>query len=174
MIKDGKVVQLAYSLTNSDGEVLDQATQKDPFVYLHGAQQIVPGLEEALEGLDVGAKKKVTVSPEQGYGEIDPQLKLEVARTQFPKDAQLEVGLQFETQTPDGHEIVFTVEELGLEKVKIDGNHPLAGETLHFDVEVLAMRDATEDEKEHGHAHDGDGTHGHGHGHDDSGSGLIH
>jgi FKBP-type peptidyl-prolyl cis-trans isomerase SlyD len=161
MIKNGKVVDLAYSLKNAEGEVLDKADQADPFTYLHGASQIVPGLESALEGLKVGDKKDVTVSPADGYGEINPELKLTVKRDQFPKDAQIEEGMQFETQTPDGQGIVFTIEAIEGDQVSIDGNHPLAGQSLHFAVEVLSMRDATEEEVSHGHAHGPDGHHHH-------------
>ena len=163
MIKNGKVVNLAYTLKNDGGEVLDQADSKDPFTYLHGGSQIVPGLESALEGLNVGDKKKVTVKPEDGYGEINEELKLSVARSQFPKEMEVEEGMQFETSSPDGAGMVFTVEEIQGDKVMIDGNHPLAGETLHFDVEVLEVRDATAEEVEHGHAHGEDDDHGHGH-----------
>lgn len=159
MIQNGKVVDLAYSLTNTAGEVLDQADARDPFSYLHGSGQIVPGLESALEGLKAGDKKKVSVEPAEGYGEVNPELKLTVNLSQFPKGAKLEVGMQFETQTPDGHGVVFTVEALEADKVKIDGNHPLAGQVLHFDVEVLKVRDATNEELDHGHAHGGDGHH---------------
>jgi FKBP-type peptidyl-prolyl cis-trans isomerase SlyD len=159
MIANGKVVNLKYTLTNSEGEVLDQADANSPFAYMHGSSQIIPGLEGALEGLKPGDKKKVTVQPAEGYGEIDPNLKLTVKRTQFPQDAELEEGMQFETHTPDGHSIVFTVEAVEGDEVTIDGNHPLAGETLTFDVEVLNVRDATKEEMEHGHAHDGDGHH---------------
>jgi len=159
MIQNGKVVDLAYSLTNTAGEVLDRADARDPFTYLHGSGQIVPGLESALEGLKAGDKKKVSVEPAEGYGEMNPELKLTVSRSQFPKEANLEVGMQFETQTPDGHGVVFTVEALEADKVKIDGNHPLAGQVLHFDVEVLKVREATEEELDHGHAHGGDGHH---------------
>jgi FKBP-type peptidyl-prolyl cis-trans isomerase SlyD len=160
MIKNGKVVNLAYSLKNSDGDLLDRADSKEPFTYLHGASQIVPGLETALEGLKTGDKKQVTVQPEQGYGEVNQDLKLTVNRSQFPAGAEIQEGMQFETQTPDGHGLIFTVETIEGDKVTIDGNHPLAGETLHFDVEVLNVRDATEEEKQHGHAH---GEHGHDH-----------
>ncbi len=162
VIKVGKVVNLLYSLTNSKGEVLDRADSEAPFTYLHGAHQIVPGLENALSGLAVGDKKKVVVPPADGYGETNPDLKLTVSRSQFPKNVELEEGMQFETQTPDGHDVVFTVESIVDDKIKIDGNHPLAGQTLHFDVEVLSLRDATEEEQSHGHAH---GQHGHDHDH---------
>jgi FKBP-type peptidyl-prolyl cis-trans isomerase SlyD len=164
-IKAGKVVDLSYSLTNDKGEILDKADGNDPFTYLHGASQVVPGLESALEGLKQGDKKKVSVSPEQGYGKKDPNLKLAVARTQFPPTLDLKAGMQFEADTGDGQEMMFTVESIQGDKVHIDGNHPLAGQTLHFDVEVLTVRDATEEEMSHGHAHGPDG-HGHDHDHD--------
>lgn len=160
-IQNGKVVQLAYTLTNTDGEVLDQADKGEPFTYLHGASQIVPGLENGLEGLTVGQKKKVTVEPAAGYGEIDDDLKMAVKRSQFPDHVEIEAGMQFESRTPDGHGMVFTIESIDGETVNIDGNHPLAGVTLNFDVEVLGMRDATEEEKQHGHAHGEDGHHHH-------------
>jgi FKBP-type peptidyl-prolyl cis-trans isomerase SlyD len=160
-ISNGKVVNLLYSLTNDSGEVLDRADHEAPFTYLHGAQQIVPGLENALEGLKVGDKKNVKVEPADGYGELNPDLKMTVGRAQFPSKVEIEPGMQFEAQTPDGHGVVFTVEAIEGDKIKIDGNHPLAGQRLHFDVEVLSMRDATDEEKQHGHAHGPDGHHHH-------------
>jgi FKBP-type peptidyl-prolyl cis-trans isomerase SlyD len=160
-IADGKVVNLIYSLQNDKGEVLDRADNDAPFTYLHGSQQIVPGLESALAGLKVGDKKKVTVSPADGYGELNPELKMTVSKAQFPPKVEVEAGMQFESQSPDGHGVVFTVEAIEGDKIHIDGNHPLAGQTLHFDVEVISMRDATDEEKEHGHAHGEDGHHHH-------------
>lgn len=158
-VQDQKVVTLAYTLTDDAGAILDRADSKDPFVYLHGAGQIVPGLESALMGLKVGDEKRVTVQPEEGYGEIDSELKMIVKRTQFPKEAELEVGMQFEAGTPDGQGAIFTVEKLEGDQVHIDGNHPMAGKVLNFSVEVLDVRDPTEDELEHGHAHGPDGHH---------------
>ncbi|HTL11694.1 MAG TPA: peptidylprolyl isomerase [Bdellovibrionota bacterium] len=163
MIASGKVASLVYTLKNSSGEVLDQADRTEPFVYLHGSHQIVPGLESALQGLKPGDKKKVTVPPSEGYGEVNPDLKLEVSRTKFPADAQIEPGMLFQTDTADG-EMIFLVDSIKGDVVVIDGNHPLAGQTLHFDVEVIEVRDATADEKAHGHAH---GAHGHDHDHGD-------
>lgn len=160
MIKTGKVVTLAYTLKDEDGKVLDEANAADPFMYLHGGGQIVPGLESALEGLDTGAKKDVVVSAEEGYGEYDEDLCMTVKRSQFPAEMDVQEGMQFETQSPDGQGMVFTVESMEGDEVEINGNHPLAGEALHFSVEVLGVRDATEEEKKHGHAHGPDG-HGH-------------
>lgn len=161
MISNGKVVTLAYSLKNSKGELLDQSDAADPFLYLHGADQIVPGLEEALEGLNLGTKKSVTVSPELGYGDIDPELRFTVQRSQFPAEANMRIGMEFQANGPEGQGMIFVVEKIEGDQITINGNHPLAGETLHFDVEVLAIRDATEDELEHGHAHGPNGHHIH-------------
>ncbi len=160
-IENGKVVDLGYTLRNGEGEVLDEADAADAFTYLHGTQQIVPGLESALQGLKVGDKKKVVVSPAEGYGELDPTLKMSVKRSQFPDGEELEEGAMFETENEDGDPVVFTVESIEGDRIHVDGNHPLAGETLHFDVEVLKIRDATSEELEHGHAHGPDGHHHH-------------
>lgn len=161
MIKTGKVVHLGYSLKNSGGQVLDKADSSQPFTYLHGAKQIVPGLESALEGLKVGDKKNVVVAPGEGYGEKNPELKLAVSRSQFPEGVEIQPGMQFEAHAQDGQGVVFMVESIEGEKINLDGNHPLAGETLHFDVEVLGVRDATDEEQKHGHAHGPDGSHHH-------------
>jgi len=160
MIKNGNVVTLAYTLTDEDGEILDQATHADPFVYIHGASQIVPGLENELVGLKAGDKKKVTVTPDQGYGELDADLRMAVSRTQFPEGMEIEIGMQFEASGENGNDVIFTILEDQGEKILIDGNHPLAGETLFFDVEVVSMRDATAEEMSHGHVH-GPGGHHH-------------
>ena len=161
MITKGKVVSLAYSLKNKDGEVLDQGDKNDPFAYLHGMNQIVPGLEKALEGLKKGDKKSVEIDPKDGYGEYDKALLVQVSKTQFPPSVQLREGMQFEGGAPDGAPLVFTIEKIETETVTVNGNHPLAGETLFFDVEVVEVRDATDDELTHGHAHGAGGHHHH-------------
>ncbi len=160
VIRDKKVVDLVFTLKGVDGTILDQAEKDDPFVYLHGAEQVVPGLEAGLTGMKVGEKKQIIVPAAEGYGEVDSRLKVVATRSQFPKDVDLEVGVQFETETPDGDELVFTVCAIEGDKVHVDGNHPLAGQTLHFDVEVVQIREATHEEWEHGHAH---GPEGHEH-----------
>ena len=162
MIKNGTVVSMTYLLKNDDGEELDRAERDDPFSYLHGASQIVPGLEQALVGLAVGAKKVVEVAPEEGYGVIDERLRTQAKKSQFPPDANLVEGMRFVAEDGEGGEMVFTVTGLEDDTVHLDGNHPLAGETLHFDVEILAVREATAEEVAHGHAH---GAHGHDHDH---------
>ena len=159
MVKKDAVVSLSYTLKNDTGQELDKSSPDKPFSYLHGKRQIVPGLENALEGLVVGDKKKVTVSPAEGYGEFVAELKKEVERSNFPKDAEIKAGMQFSSEVGGDHR-VFTVTGVEGDKVKIDGNHPLAGQTLHFDVEVVEIRNATSEELKHGHVH-GPGGHDH-------------
>lgn len=161
MIKEGTVVSLAYTLTDNAGEEIDKADKSEPFEYLHGVGQIVPGLEKALAGLLVGAKKKVQVSPAEGYGEVEPQLRTKASRNQFPPGADMQVGMRFAAEVGPGQQIVFTVTEVKGEDIMLDGNHPLAGVTLNFDVEVLGIRAATAEEMSHGHAHGPDGHHHH-------------
>lgn len=161
-IKKGKVVKMSYLLKNGSGEELDRSDSGEPLVYLHGVGQIVPGLERQLEGLQVGDKRqKLEVLPQDGYGEIRPDLVLSVNRAQFPGEAKIEPGMQFWAQSQDGHKHPFTVTAINGDKVEIDGNHPLAGETLYFDVAIEEVRDATAEEMEHGHAHGPDGHHHH-------------
>lgn len=161
MIKNGTVVSMTYCLTNASGEELDRADHGEPFSYLHGSGQIVPGLEAAMVGMLVGSKKKVVIEPAEAYGELDEKLRTTVDRSNFPPDQDLEIGMQFAADVGEDERIVFTVTGIEGDKVHIDGNHPLAGETLHFDVEVLGMREATKEEIAHGHAHGPDGHHHH-------------
>ncbi len=156
-IQKDSVVGISYILTNNAGEQLDQADRNDPFFYLHGASNIVPGLEDQLEGLKVGDKRKVLVKPEEGYGEINPNLKIKVGRNAFPEGTEIEVGMQFAADVGNGQPLPFTVETVEGDEISLDGNHPLAGVTLNFDVEVLSVRQATDDELSHGHAHGPDG-----------------
>ncbi len=160
MIKDNTVVGIKYVLKNSNGEELDKSDEKNPLVYLHGKQQIVPGLENALGGLKVGDEKNVSVTPEEGYGEVDTKLHIKTERSFFPKDTKVEAGMEFTADTGEGKQQHFTIVKLEGDEVFLDGNHPLAGQTLHFDVEVVSIREATNEELSHGHAH-GAGGHNH-------------
>lgn len=159
MIKKDQVVSIKYRLTNAAGEVLDEADSADPFSYLHGHQQVIPGMENGLEGLKKGDTTQLTITPDEGYGPIHEQLKLNLKKEVFPKDFQLEAGAQFQADLGNGQRNLFTVIEVKENEVSVDGNHPLAGETLHFDIEVLDVRPATAEELEHGHSHEGDGHH---------------
>ncbi len=146
-----KVVKIHYTLTNDAGDTLDSSQGMDPLEYLHGAQNIISGLEKSLNGQTVGAKLNVTVDPDEGYGMRDEKLLMEIPKEQFG-DQQVEKGMQFQAQV-QGQTMIFTVLGTSDSSVQVDGNHPLAGERLHFDVEVLDIRDATVDEIQHGHIH---------------------
>jgi FKBP-type peptidyl-prolyl cis-trans isomerase SlyD len=159
-IANGTVVGIDYSLHLGDGQVVDASAPGDPLTYLHGEGQIVPGLESALEGLDVGESKKVVVAPAEGYGEHDPRGVQEVPRSAFPAGFDPKVGMELTAEGQDGQPVPFSIREVRPDDVVIDLNHPLAGKTLHFDVTVREVREATDEEKEHGHAH---GPNGHGH-----------
>ncbi len=158
-ITANKVVSLSYTLRDDDGEVIDQSQDGSPLLYLHGAQNIVPGLEEQLEGVAEGESVKATVSPEKGYG---PRIgeSQEVPRNLFPADAELAAGMQVVAHDDEGRQIPFFVAGITEETITVDPNHPLAGETLHFEVTVDSLRDATEEEIAHGHPH-GPGGHPH-------------
>ena len=151
---------MSYCLKNTKGEELDRADTDKPLDYLHGGGNIVPGLENALEGLKIGDKKEVTVEPEDGYGEILTDLKMEVERKAFPTDQKIAPGMQFMAELKDGKKHPFNVVEVKEDKVHVDGNHPFAGQTLQFSVEIIKIRDATPEELKHGHAH-GEGGHHH-------------
>jgi FKBP-type peptidyl-prolyl cis-trans isomerase SlyD len=153
LIQNNKVVSLAYTLKLQNGEVVDSADADDALEYLHGAGNIIPGLEDALAGLQVGDKKDVQIAPEDGYGEYDPEDTQRVPHSMFPKDTKLELGMDLMVSDDQGNVIEAYVKEIGPDHVLLDYNHPLAGESLFFSVEVLDMRDATPEEIEHGHPH---------------------
>ncbi len=162
-IEAGKVVTLHYTLRDAAGNELDSSGSDEPIQYLHGIGMIVPGLEEGLAGKRQGEKTKIIVKPDDGYGERDPRGIQEVTRDTFPAEAPLEAGLEFEAEGPDGEPILATVVKIEGDNVTIDLNHPLAGITLHFDVSIHEVRDATAEELAHGHPHGSDGHHHHDH-----------
>ncbi|MCX6352776.1 MAG: peptidylprolyl isomerase [Bacteroidetes bacterium] len=155
-VKNGLVVGFNYTLKNDKGELVEKSQQ--PMEYLHGNHNIIPGLEKELDGMQVGDTKLVTVAPKDAYGEIDPEMVYEVPRKNFPAGVELTAGMQFQTET-DGGMMVVTVKELKLDSIVVDGNSPMAGQTLHFDVSIASIRNATPQEVEHGHVH----SHGHDH-----------
>jgi FKBP-type peptidyl-prolyl cis-trans isomerase SlyD len=159
-IKDNSAVSFHYSLTDDEGQQLDSSAGKEPLAYLHGAGNIIPGLENALTGKAVGDSMTVAVSAAEGYGEVQQELIQDVPRTSFQGIEQIEVGMQFEAQTGQGGTVPVTVTAVTDETVTVDGNHPLAGKNLNFDVSIEAVRDATAEELEHGHVH-GPGGHHH-------------
>ncbi|NVK42516.1 MAG: peptidylprolyl isomerase [Oceanospirillaceae bacterium] len=153
------IVQIHYTLKNADGNVIDSSEGQEPLAYLHGGGNIVEGLESALAGKAAGDKLDVTVEPERGYGSRRDDLVQTVDRSNFVGIEQIEVGMQFLAQTPWGEQPV-TVVAVADDNVTLDGNHPLAGEVLNFAIEVVDVREATEEELQHGHAH-GEGGHHH-------------
>lgn len=158
-IGENTVVTIHYTLTNSAGETLDSSAGQEPLAYLHGASNIIPGLENALVGKQVGDKLDVTVAPEEAYGEQREELIQKVPHDNFQGVDNIEEGMQFMAQAPWGEQpvTVIKVEEDG---VTLDGNHPLAGQSLTFAVEIMSVRTATDEELSHGHAH-GEGGHHH-------------
>ncbi|MGN5519586.1 peptidylprolyl isomerase [Halopseudomonas sp. Lyrl_26] len=158
-IAANKAVSIDYTLTNDAGEVLDTSAGGEPLVYLHGAGNIIPGLERELDGKQVGDELKVTIEPEDAYGEFSADLVAVLGRNMFEGVDELEVGMQFHASAPDGGMQIVTITALDGDEVTVDGNHPLAGQRLTFEVKVAAVRDATEDEVAHGHIHGDGGVH---------------
>ena len=157
IVADDMVVRLDYTLTLADGEEFDSSTDTGPLEYLHGQGQIVAGLEEALYGMGVGDEKAVVVTPDFAYGEYDPEAVQMLPRDVFPPDMPLEPGMTIDLYDEEtDEEIEATIAEVQRDNVMIDFNHPLAGETLHFQVKVLALRPALPEEIEHGHVHGAD------------------
>jgi FKBP-type peptidyl-prolyl cis-trans isomerase SlyD len=157
-IGDQKVVILHYTLTDNEGRVIDQS-EDGSFAYLHGASNIIPGLENALAGKSAGEELSVSVSPEEAYGVRDDSMLQQVPKNMFEDTEQIAVGTQFHAQGPNGEMLVVTVMEVQDEHVVVDGNHPLAGVDLNFDVKIIEVRDASEEEVEHGHVHGPEGHH---------------
>ena len=159
MIAKDKVVSMEYALKNDKGEILEQSDGQ-VLEYLHGYQNIVKGLETALEGLSIGSKKSIEVSPEDGYGPVDENLFMAVPKENFQGNLP-PVGEMVAFNTPEG-EFPVTVISMDDEHINVDANHPMAGKTLYFDIEIKDIRDATDEEKAHGHVHQAGGC-GHDH-----------
>jgi FKBP-type peptidyl-prolyl cis-trans isomerase SlyD len=159
-ITTNSVVAIHFVLSDTAGEVLDSSEEHGPLAYIHGQGQMIPGLEAALEGKSQGESFKVTIEPEEAYGVFNEELIQTLSRDDFQGVDKLEVGMQFEAQDPDGDDGVVTIASLDGDEVTVDGNHPLAGETLNFEIEINEVRAATAEELEHGHVH-GPGGHQH-------------
>jgi len=152
-VKQGRVISVNFILRNEQGDVLDQSEKGAPLEYLHGSNDIIPGLEKALEGKKIGDQLNVVIPPVDAYGEYEVSLVDEVSRDQFPGVDEIEPGMQFQTQMDDGAPMLITVTAVDEDTVIVDGNHPLAGMTLVFEVEIAAVRYACKEELEHGHVH---------------------
>ncbi len=158
-VADNTVVVIDYTLTNNEGQVIDSSEGAGPLAYLHGAGNIIPGLEDALLGKEAGDEVKASIEPANAYGERHEALKQEVPAELFSGVEKVEVGMQFQSETDQGPVLV-TVTEVGEETITVDGNHPLAGVHLNFDVNIREVREPSAEELEHGHVH-GEGGHQH-------------
>lgn len=159
LIGDNSVVNVHYKLTDDAGKVLDSSDGSKPLAYLHGAGNIVPGLEKALTGKVAGDALKVKVEPAEGYGEINPEGLKIIEKSAFEGVESVEAGMAFEAKAPDGSAQQIIVKKVEGDEVTIDMNHPLAGVTLNFDITIVSVREATKEELDHGHTHEGGHSH---------------
>lgn len=157
-IAEKKVAFIHYTLTDDDGETIDSSRGSDPMPYLHGAGNIVEGLEAELTGKAVGDRIKAVIAPEDGYGPLSGMPPQPVPRDAF-EGMEPEAGMPLVVEDDEGNELQLWIAAVDGDVVLLTHDHPLAGVTLHFDVEVMEVRDATDNELEHGHAHAGDGHH---------------
>ena len=157
IIEKNKVVSIDYTLTLEDGKILDSSDGREPLTFIHGLGHIIPGLENALEGKITGDAFAVKIEPESAYGEYKDDLVQSIPRTYFEPGVEITPGMQFSSEESDGY---VTVIEVHNDKIVVDGNHPLAGLVLNFDVKVTSIRNASDEELEHGHVH-GEGCHHH-------------
>jgi FKBP-type peptidyl-prolyl cis-trans isomerase SlyD len=158
-VADKTVVVIDYTLKDNDGTVIDSSEGAGPLAYLHGAGNIIPGLEEALLGKAAGDEVKASIEPAKAYGERHEELKQDVPRDLFSGVDDVQVGMQFQSETDQGPVLV-TVVEVNDDSVTVDGNHPLAGVHLNFDVTIREVREPSQEELDHGHVH-GEGGHHH-------------
>lgn len=153
LIGNNHAVSIRYKLTDDNGNVVDSTEENEPLVYLHGADNIIPGLEKALQGKAIGDTLEVTIAPDEAYGESVPELIQRVDRSAFPGIESIEVGMSFEAEDEDGSVERVVVKGVEGNEVIVDANHPLAGIPLTFEVEVLEVREGTKEEIAHGHVH---------------------
>lgn len=157
-VASGKAVSMEYTLT-VDGEVFDSSKEHGPLEFLQGYGNIIPGLESELEGMAVDDSKNVVVAAKDGYGETKADDIRDVSKEEFPEEIPMEPGVDLEMKDEDGHIVHGTILEVGEDTVKMDFNHPLAGKELHFEVKIVALREATSEEVSHGHIHGPGGHH---------------
>jgi FKBP-type peptidyl-prolyl cis-trans isomerase SlyD len=154
VISKNKVASIHYTLRDNEGTIIDSSEGRDPLQYLHGAGNLIPGMEEGLEGKSQGEKLDLKIEPEKGYGEKDENLIQAVPRSAFG-DQEVKPGMRFSTNQGG----VVTVTDIGPDTITVDGNHPLAGVPLNFAVEIMEVRNATDEEISHGHVHGAGGHH---------------
>ncbi len=157
-VADDVVVSLDYTL-RVDGEVVDSSEDGAPIEFLQGYGNIIPGLENALYDMRINEKKQVVISPEDGYGEVDPDAVIEISKEEFPPDITLQPGVTLQVQDNEGNVMLAQITDVGDETVTLDFNHPLAGKELHFNVTVVGLRAANDEEIAHGHVHNSEHSH---------------
>ncbi len=153
------VVEMHYTLKNDAGEVIDSSQGQEPMPFLQGHGNIIPGLERALEGLSKGESCDVSIKPEDGYGDYHKEAIQEIPTDALKGIENLAVGMELQSEDEQGNPFIVRVKTIGEDNVTVDANHPLAGETLHFNVSIENVRAATEDELKHGHVHSGSCSH---------------
>ncbi len=152
-IANNLVVEFEYTLTDDKGQEIDSSKGRGPLAYIHGKGNIIPGLEKELTGKKVNDELQVTVAPADAYGDYNDALIQKVPKSEFQDTTDLQVGVQFQVGNPDGQMFIATVTEITDSEVTLNANHPLAGMTLNFDVKVVSIREATDEELTHGHVH---------------------
>ncbi len=152
-VAEKTVVSMNYTLKDESGTVLDTSEGREPLSFIAGRGMIIPGLENALLGKEIGDEISVTVAPEEAYGEYNEEMTLQVSKDQFQGDSEITEGMQVQAHNKDGSTQILTVKEIEDDQVTLDANHPLAGQTLHFEVSIEEVREATEEELDHGHTH---------------------
>lgn len=173
IVEKNKVVSIDYVLTDDNDDVLDSTQGRGPMEYVHGAGSVLPALEESLAGKSTKGRLRITLPPDQGYGEYSEELVQSIPLSTFPNADAIRVGVQFQLDTSQGPKIA-TITKIEGDEFTLDMNHPLAGKTLHFDVEVANIRDATAEEIENGHVHQEGCGCGHAHNEEDCGCGHSH
>jgi len=160
VIADDVVVSMNYTLT-VNGEVFESSPEGEPIEFIQGHGHIIPGLERQLYGMSIGDSKEVSVASDDAYGEVDPEAVMEVPRSEFPEDIPLLPGVQLQVRNEEGEDLDATITKVSADSIELDFNHPLAGKDLTFDVTVVDLRPATDEEISHGHVHGNNhGEHG--------------
>jgi len=158
-LKKNQVVTISFVMKDNTGLVIEETTKSKPFAFISGSEQVLPKLEENIGEMLIGSKRTVIISPEEAYGQYSDSMIQNVKRSEFPSDVTLEEGMDFIADTPDGRQMPFIIRNIDGDNITLDFNHPLAGQTLTFDVELISLRDATSEEISHGHIHVAGGHH---------------
>jgi FKBP-type peptidyl-prolyl cis-trans isomerase SlyD len=155
--KENQVVTIHFTLQDAEGNLLDTTEEDGPMLFLAGQEEILPKLEAELTKMNLNEKKKVVLQPEEAYGPYDPEDVHVIKRHDLPDDIEIEVGVELLAEVEEDEEVPCYISKVDGDEVTLDFNHPLAGKSLFFDVELIEVRDATEEELQHGHAHDPEG-----------------